>query len=144
MSLEQQILNTTTTPNVVKKKRGFGKFIFITSLISILVGSLLVYWFCYNVYSSGERSGTFMKLSNKGNIFKTNEGEIQLGVVSQGGMAGITTEKFYFSVENNAIVDTLNSNQGKRITVDYKEYRRSLPWRGESTYIVTGVKKIEN
>jgi hypothetical protein len=51
-------------------------------------------------------------------------------------------EKFYFSVKDQAIADSLMKVQGKSVSLKYYQYRRSLPWRGDSEYIIVGIERI--
>jgi len=52
----------------------------------------------------------------------------------------IASEKFYFSVDNKIIADQLMRLQGRNVTVHYKQKNGTLPWRGESEYIVDSVR----
>lgn len=118
------------------KKSGFRKFLWRFTLLALLIISFLVYWYYFNVYSDGERTGLLTKLSHKGNVFKTNEGEILIGNFQQAPNV-MVPEKFYFSVKSKKLADTLMKLQGKIISLKYHQYRKTLPWRGESVYIVT-------
>jgi hypothetical protein len=75
-------------------KRNFRMFVFAM----ILLLGFLVYWFYFNVYSNGERKGTLIKITHKGNVFKTDEGEMWLSCRNT-----INAEKFFFSVTNDSI-----------------------------------------
>ena len=124
-----------------KKKSGLRKFLLRFSLLALLVLAFLVYWFYFNVYSDGERTGLLTKLSRKGNIFKTYEGEVLIGNFQQAPNV-MVPEKFYFSVKNEKLADTLMKLQGKVISLKYAQYRKTLPWRGESVYIVSDLARI--
>jgi hypothetical protein len=76
-----------------KKVPGFKRFARNLLIILILVGGFSIYWFCYNSYSKGERTGVLIKITRKGNIFKTDEGEMWLSCRQM-----TNPEKFYFSV----------------------------------------------
>jgi hypothetical protein len=56
----------------------------------------------------------------------------------------VNVEKYYFSVTNDSIAAILKNLQDECMQLEYKEYRSTLPWRGDSRYIVYGVKKIES
>lgn len=124
-----------------KKKSGFGKFLWRFSLILLLVLAFLVYWFYFNVYSDGERTGLLTKLSHKGNVFKTYEGEVLIGNFQQAPNI-MVPEKFFFSVKDEKLADTLMKLQGKVISLKYCQYRKTLPWRGESVYMVTDLQRV--
>ncbi len=86
-------------------------------------------------YSSGERAGWVQKLSNKGWICKTWEGELAL--VS---LPGSTTEKFYFTVRNEAVAQDIQKAMGKRVALHYEE-KVGLPTScfGETRHFVNKV-----
>jgi hypothetical protein len=48
-------------------------------------------------------------------------------------------EKFYFSVRSDSIATLLKNLQDQCVQVSYTQYRASLPWRGDTKYIVTAV-----
>lgn len=108
----------------------------VVFLFFVLIG-FLVYWFFFNVYSNGERKGTLIKITHKGNIFKTDEGEMWLSCRNT-----INAEKFFFSIKSDSLANVLQNLQDECIQLTYKQYRATLPWRGDSKYIVTGVTKI--
>ena len=87
-------------------------------------------------YSSGERAGWIQKLSDKGWVCKTWEGELAL--VSLPGSA--TVEKFAFTVRDDATAAQLSKVMGKRVTLHY-EQRVGLPTScfGDTRYYVTKV-----
>lgn len=114
-------------------KRNFRAFLFFLFLLL----AFLVYWFYFNVYSDGERKGTLIKITHKGNVFKTDEGEMWLSCRNT-----INAEKFFFSVTNDSIALVLKNLQDECVQLTYVQYRAVLPWRGDSKYIVTGVVKI--
>jgi hypothetical protein len=100
----------------------------------VLLGALAIYWFFYNKYGDGERKGTLIKITHRGNIFKTDEGEMWLSCRQT-----VTPERFYFSVTNDSLANLLKTLQDECVQVTYVQYRNSLPWRGDNKYIVTGV-----
>jgi len=105
--------------------------------VSILLIVFLVYWFYYNTKSDGTRTVYLVKISRKGNLFKTYEGEalVSIGANPQ---TSITTEKFIYSVTSKALYDSLTKYEGQKMTLKYRQYRKTLPWRGDSQYIVFG------
>ena len=123
------------------KKSGFRKFLSWFSFFALLFISFMIYWYYFNVYSDGERTGLLTKLSHKGNIFKTYEGEILIGNFQQAQNV-MVPEKFYFSVKSKTLADTLMKLQGKTISLKYHQYRKTLPWRGESVYMVTDLQRV--
>ena len=86
-------------------------------------------------YSTGERAGWVQKLSNKGWIGKTWEGELAL--VS---LPGATPEKFFFTIRDDAVAEKVTKVMGKRVSLHYEE-KVGLPTScfGETRHFVTGV-----
>jgi hypothetical protein len=87
-------------------------------------------------YSTGDRAGWIQKLSDKGWICKTWEGELAL--VSLPGSA--TVEKFTFTVRDDAVAAEIVKVMGRRVTLHYEE-KVGLPTScfGETRYYVTHV-----
>lgn len=123
-----------------RRRRGAGRILGIVFLIIILVAAAFIYWNYYFTYSSGNRYGLLQKFSHKGNLFKTYEGEMILSSVSSNANVPIASEKFYFSVTDKHVADQLMNMQGHHITVEYKEKKGTLPWRGDTQYIVDSVR----
>jgi hypothetical protein len=119
------------------------KFIGIFSLVIILALSGFVYWKYFFTYSAGYRSGLLQKFSHKGTIFKTYEGEMILSSIRSNANVPIASEKFLFSVSNEQIAKQMELMQGQMVTVHYLNKNGTLPWRGDTPYIVDSV-KLEN
>ncbi len=90
-------------------------------------------------YSEGERAGFMQKLSHKGWLCKTWEGELSLVA-----LPGAAPEKFYFSVRDEPIAQQINANVGQRVALTYEQHK-GLPTScfGETDYFVTAVKVIK-
>jgi hypothetical protein len=92
------------------------------------------------VYSNGERAGYVQKLSQKGFLCKTYEGELVL--VS---MPGTQAEKFYFTVRDAAIAKRINETVGKRVRLIYEEHV-GVPTTcfGETGFYIQDVQLLDN
>ena len=90
-------------------------------------------------FSKGDRAGYVQKLSKRGWLCKTWEGE--LAMVS---MPGTMSEKFSFSVRSDAVAEQLNRAAGKRVMLRYEQHR-GIPSScfGETEYFITDVRIIE-
>jgi hypothetical protein len=90
-------------------------------------------------YSEGERAGWVQKFSSKGWLCKTWEGE--LAMVS---MPGSMSEKFFFTVWDDATAEQINKVMGKRVSLHYQE-KVGIPTScfGETRYYVTKVAVVE-
>ena len=109
-------------------------------LVSVLVAlaalAALYFWAALSwSYSTGERAGWVQKLSNKGWVCKTWEGELTL--VS---LPGSTPAKFSFTVRDDEVAARIAKVMGKRVNLHY-EQKVGLPSRcfGETRYYITAV-----
>ena len=115
------------------------KYITLLLLIPILLFVLYIWAALTWTYSSGERAGYVQKLSQKGWICKTYEGELIL--VS---MPGTQAEKFFFTVRNKNVAEKINKTVGQRVRLIYEEHK-GLPTTcfGNTAYFVTDVQPLE-
>ena len=109
----------------------------------VLIASLFLgvgYYFYRNfTISEGTRTGILYKISKKGYVFKTYEGELQLA-----GAQMMTTESVWkFSAESQALYDQIESLQDKTVRCHYKEKQQAFPWQGDTNYIVWKVDVVE-
>jgi hypothetical protein len=124
-------------------RRQEGRSLVTTMILILVVAGLLVAAYIWVMlswsYSSGERAGWVQKLSNKGYMCKTWEGEMAL--VS---LPGSMPEKFIFTVWDDQTAEKLHAVMGKRVALHYEQHI-GLPTScfGETEYFVTGVKVIE-
>ena len=128
------------SPGWIKTKRILRKIFRFTLTIVVLLVAIFVYWKYYYTYSEGYRAGLLQKFSRKGSFFKTYEGELILSSVSGSNNVVIASEKFLFSVSNDSLSARLDTLQGRNVIVHYRQKNSSLPWRGDTPYIVDGVK----
>ena len=124
-----------TTLNATKVLKSLT--IFLVSAIALF--SLYVYIVLNWSYSSGERAGFLQKVSHKGWICKTWEGELSLVA-----MPGSAPEKFLFTVRDEAVAQKVSAAAGKRVTLNYEQHK-GLPSScfGDTEYFVVDVKPIE-
>jgi hypothetical protein len=89
-------------------------------------------------YSRGDRVGYLQKLSKKGWICKTWEGELAMAT-----MPGVVPEIFSFSIRDDAVATKVNELQGRRVALEYSQ-KKGVPTKcfGESEYFVTGVRPV--
>ncbi len=120
-----------------KKKSWFKRFTRNFLLVLLLILGFCIYWFFFNSYGKGERTGVLIKITKKGNVFKTNEGEMWLSCRQV-----TNPEKFYFSVVNDSIAKVLTNLQDECVQLTYTQFRAILPWRGDAKYIITEVVPI--
>lgn len=121
-------------------KRSVKKVGYWSVFILVVIIAAFIYWKYAFTYSKGYRSGLLQKFSEKGMMFKTYEGELILSSVQSNANVAIASEKFVFSVADDAIARQMEQIQGKNVVVHYREKNGTLPWRGESIYIVDSVR----
>lgn len=109
-------------------------FIAVVILLFVAYTWVVLSW----SYSEGERAGYVQKLSKKGWLCKTWEGEIALVT-----MPGTVAEKFTFSVRDDAVAQQINESMGRRVSLTYEEHV-GVPSNcfAETSYFVIGVKVI--
>ena len=103
---------------------GFVGFVFLT-----------LHW----SYSEGERAGYVQKLSRRGLLCKTWEGEMAMVT-----MPGTVSEKFLFTVPSDTVAAQLNAAVGKRMALHYQQHKW-IPSScfGDTEYFVTDVRVME-
>ena len=122
-----------------KKANGFKRFLRWVLFICILIFGVFFWWKYYFTYSDGNRTGLLQKLSRKGTIFKTYEGEMVLSSIASTNNVALASEKFYFSVALDSVAKKLQEYEGKNVKVHYLQKNGTLPWRGDTEYIVDEV-----
>ena len=114
----------------------------LLTLVAVIVLLFLAYtWVVLSwSYSEGERAGYVQKLSKKGWLCKTWEGELALVT-----MPGTVSEKFIFSIRDDRVAERINQSLGKRVSLHYEEHI-GVPTNcfAETRYFVIGVKVIED
>ncbi len=111
------------------------------AVIVIVPIAALIIWTelaLHYTYSSGERAGFLQKISKRGWLCKTWEGELQLTAIP-----GSMPEKFIFSVRSDSVADVLNRLNGQRVVVNYAQHT-GVPTScfGDTQYFVTGVRPV--
>ncbi len=128
------LFNKTSETGDQKRSR-FSQF-FKWAGITLLVALVVYYFICGITYSEGTRSGVLTKISKRGFVFKTFEGELNVGGLNQGDGTIMPLSIFYFSVKNEDVYKLLEESQGKKVVLHYKEVIHSFFWQGETNYRV--------
>ena len=115
----------------------------VITLVVLIALPLLVFTLWAGVtlnytYSSGDRAGFLQKISKRGWLCKTWEGELQLSAIP-----GSQPEKFLFTTRSDSIAKLLSSMSGQRVVLDYKQHI-GVPGTcfGDTEYFVTGVRLV--
>ena len=126
-------------PSGFKLQQGIAKRIGIIVLALVIILPLLYTWAMLSwSYSTGERAGWLQKLSHKGVICKTDEGELSLIAVP-----GAAPEKFLFTVRDAEVSKKIEALMGHRVSLHY-EQKIGLPTScfGDTSYFVTDVEEV--
>lgn len=122
-------------------KKPFRKFLIIFLLAFALITWLFIL-ICGLSYSEGTRSGILTKVSKKGYIFKTFEGEMNIGGIDQGDGTIMPLTVFKFSVVDDIVYHKLDSLQGRKVVVSYKQVLKNFFWQGETDYFIHDVRRM--
>ncbi len=125
--------DTTTAPKRI------SRMILLLIASSVAIFALYVWIALHWSYSEGERAGFVQKLSKKGWLCKTWEGELAL--VS---LPGAAPEKFNFTVRDDAVAERINKQVGTRVALVYAQHK-GLPTNcfGDTDYFIEDIKSIQ-
>jgi len=122
-------------------KKFFIRFLGILSLLAVAFCIFAV----YANYSTGKRAGLIIKMSKKGVIFKTYEGQLNTGGFSEAG-GDITSSIWMFSVkpENDEVREQIDDaiNRGERVKLYYEEKYIKIFFLGDTRYFVYKVEPL--
>lgn len=138
----------TTEETKEKKKGSWKRKLFMILGVVLLLGLLGGSFAVFGSFSEGYRAGTVMKLSKKGFVFKTLEGQLNMGGAAGSEGSDIASSVWSFSVDRGdvqvvqAIEEAVDS--GSRVKLHYKEKFYQFSWRGDTKYFVYKVEKVGN
>lgn len=135
-------MTNTTSTSPQPQRSVWRKRLTIASALVVLVLSIVIWWRYYKAFSEGERIGKDLKISTRGNVFKTCEGYFTEGCRDVVGNPIL----FTFSVADPLVEEKLKQLQlepNACIQVTYRETNHTLPWRGESVYLITDAKRLD-
>ena len=131
--------------NVFMQMSRKSKIITMVSSAATVALGIFIWLHFFFVYSTGVNAGDLNYFQKEGIVFKTYEGRIiQSGFKSAGkGTDGLHSNELKFSVTDNKVADRLMRASGKHVELRWKRYMGTLPWRGNSQYVVTEVLSTE-
>lgn len=117
-----------------------AKVITWTTVLALLALALFIFFkFCF-VYSEGVNEGDINYFQREGFVFKTYEGKmIQTGLKTTNVQGSIQSNEFKFSVVSESVAKQLNEGTNTGVKLHWKRYLGTLPWRGNSQFIVDSV-----
>ena len=125
-------METATKP----RRRRKWPYLLLIVLLGFAGYTAFVLWWSY---SEGERVGILQKLSRKGWVCKTYEGELAQYVVT-----GVTPQIWSFTASDAVVAQKLNALLGERVRLHYGEHV-GLPTSclGDTRYFVDRVEEID-
>ena len=131
-----------STPPV--RKRGFIRRHWLATTVVILVAApafVFTVWAGVALsfsYSEGTRTGYVQKLSRKGWVCKTWEGELAMSA-----QPGVAPTIFAFTVRNDSVAHAITALEGRPVTLTYEEHQ-GMPTScfGETGHFVTAVRAV--
>ena len=111
----------------------------LAGLVLLVLGLWTLITLSYT-YSTGERAGYVQKISQKGWICKTWEGEIAMA-----NLPGAMPQIFEFSVRDDAVAEQISKLAGQRVSLTYDEHP-GIPTScfGETPYFIVKVTPISD
>jgi hypothetical protein len=125
--------------NAPPKKRRWKLWLILLLLVLPAALFAAYTWVTLNfAYSSGERAGYVQKISRRGWICKTWEGELAMTP-----LPGVAPQIFQFSVRDDAVAHQIEQAAGQRVSLSYQQHK-GVPSScfGETEYFITGVRPI--
>jgi len=105
-------------------------------VLTVLTGVGIYLLFTYHfTYSKGESVGFVQKLSYKGWVCKTWEGE-QIRALAT---LPAVPEKFAFTVRDDAVADQINAHIGQKVVLEYEQHKGLPTCFGETEHFITKV-----
>jgi hypothetical protein len=121
-----------------KKHHRVRAIVLLILLVPAIMIALWVWVALGYTYASGERAGYVQKISKKGWLCKTWEGELAMA-----NLPGTMPQIFAFTVRSDSIANVLEQTIGKQVSVTYEQHR-GLPTTcfGETEYFISAVNRI--
>ena len=127
-----------------RRTKKIVKLVFISLLVIATAVFAFLYW---ATYEEGVMAGKVLRISEKGMLFKTYEGKINLETFGALRGASPIAESFDFSVykSENELIEELRkvSLSGERANLYFEKHYLTFPWRGDTKYFATRVERLE-
>jgi hypothetical protein len=128
-----------STSNVGRKRSRRGlKLVLLLLFLPAALFAAYTWVTLHFAYSSGERAGYVQKISSKGWICNTWEGELAMTTVP-----GVAPQIFPFTVRDGAVARRIEQAAGQRVALSYEQHK-GVPGScfGETEYFITGVRPV--
>lgn len=126
----------------------FKRILIITGIILVIGGLVGGSIAVFGTFSDGSRVGKLVKFSKKGVVFKTYEGQLNVGGFAKDSDGDISPNVWSFSVYrgDDAIVRAIDRamDEGQTVKLHYKEKFYQFDWRGDSKYFIYQVEEVDD
>lgn len=118
-----------------------------TLILVVVVGALIFSFLYWGVYERGIMAGKVLRITQKGVLFKTYEGKLNLETF--GALKGTSpiAESFDFSVESDEteVIKELEqvALSGERVNLHFKKRYTTFFWRGDTRYFIDKVERMK-
>ncbi len=113
--------------------------------IVLLIGAAVLAFLYWGTYEQGVMAGKVLRITQKGILFKTYEGKLNLETFGALKGASPIAESFDFSVEKNKtdVIKQLEevSLSGERVNLHFVKRYVGFPWRGDTRYFIESVER---
>lgn len=127
------------SPAPPRRRRRWKLWLFLLVIVlPILLITAYTWGTLHYAYSTGERVGYLQKMSKKGWLCKTWEGELAMTTVP-----GTAPQMFDFSVRDDNVARRIEQVAGQRVALSYEQHK-GVPSTcfGETEYFVTSVRAV--
>ena len=116
-------------------------------IFTLIVGAALLSFLYWGVYETGIMAGKVLRVTQKGMIFKTYEGKLNLETFGALKGASPIAESFDFSVESDQkeVIKELEqvALSGERVNLHFIKRYSTFAWRGDTKYFIEKVERIK-
>ena len=131
-----------------KSKYMFKKILKWIIGIALLIFIVVNSFYYFAVYEEGVMAGKVLRITEKGVMFKTYEGKLNLDTFGALKGASPIAESFDFSVESKEkeVIKELEqvALSGERVNLHFIKRYKAFFWRGDTNYFVTKVERLPN
>ncbi len=116
-------------------------------ILIVVLGAFLLAFLYWGVYERGVMAGKVLRVTQKGMLFKTYEGKLNLETF--GALKGTSpiAESFDFSVESDQqeVIKQLEqvALSGERVNLHFIKRYATFAWRGDTKYFIEQVERIK-
>lgn len=127
-------------------KQTTKKVLRLVLLAAVAIGLIVFAFMYWGTYEDGVIAGKILRISEKGVMFKTYEGKINLETFGALRGASPIAESFDFSVEKSEtqLIKDLQTValSGERVNLYFVKRYARFPWRGDTKYFATRVERL--